>query len=291
MTSDARATAMTLAALLEVDPTVAARSTRSPPASRRQRAHDGAWGNTAGQPVGARRARGVRASARRAAPRPRRSTVGGKQIAKKTIAGAQVVVLRVPLDKLRDDHVAIAVDRGAHVERARHRGARRCRARRSRTASRSSARYLDARGEPITTLQGRRPRHGPARRHRRRRASLGRARRSDPGRASRSSTRSSRGDAGAAQARRSRAAAGGPTVTWDHQELRDDRVQWFADRMGAGHYHADVPGARDDRRARSPRCPPRSRRCTSPTCARPQRQGHASRSRNEASAGGSRARC
>jgi uncharacterized protein YfaS (alpha-2-macroglobulin family) len=25
-------------------------------------------------------------------------------------------------------------------------------------------------------------------------------------------------------------------VTWDHQELRDDRVQWFADRMGAGNY-------------------------------------------------------
>ena len=25
-------------------------------------------------------------------------------------------------------------------------------------------------------------------------------------------------------------------VTWDHQELRDDRVQWFADRMSAGSY-------------------------------------------------------
>ena len=25
-------------------------------------------------------------------------------------------------------------------------------------------------------------------------------------------------------------------VTWDHQELRDDRVQWFADKMAAGSY-------------------------------------------------------
>jgi uncharacterized protein YfaS (alpha-2-macroglobulin family) len=25
-------------------------------------------------------------------------------------------------------------------------------------------------------------------------------------------------------------------VTWDHQELRDDRVQWFADKMSAGSY-------------------------------------------------------
>jgi uncharacterized protein YfaS (alpha-2-macroglobulin family) len=25
-------------------------------------------------------------------------------------------------------------------------------------------------------------------------------------------------------------------VTWDHQNLRDDRVEWFADHMVAGHY-------------------------------------------------------
>ncbi|HEX3482450.1 MAG TPA: hypothetical protein VHT91_45860, partial [Kofleriaceae bacterium] len=25
-------------------------------------------------------------------------------------------------------------------------------------------------------------------------------------------------------------------VTWDHQNLRDDRVEWFADHMAAGHY-------------------------------------------------------
>ena len=25
-------------------------------------------------------------------------------------------------------------------------------------------------------------------------------------------------------------------IRWDHQEMRDDRVQWFADRMHAGEY-------------------------------------------------------
>jgi uncharacterized protein YfaS (alpha-2-macroglobulin family) len=25
-------------------------------------------------------------------------------------------------------------------------------------------------------------------------------------------------------------------VNWDHQDMRDDRIQWFADHMGAGHY-------------------------------------------------------
>ena len=113
MTSDVRATAMTLAALLEVDPT----STVIDPlvaGLKDSRGKTGTWISTqenlwslvALAEYGRRAANGTTTAT---------ITVGGKQVFKKKISGAEIASVKVPLGGTTGDDVSIKVTDGAYV--------------------------------------------------------------------------------------------------------------------------------------------------------------------------------
>jgi uncharacterized protein YfaS (alpha-2-macroglobulin family) len=114
MTSDVRATAMTLAALLDVDPRsplvdplaeglLAARDA----AGRWETTQDDLWSLVAL----AQYARRTTASG----DATEIVAVGGKEVSKRRIHGGEIVSVRVPLDRTVGDRVSVTVDGGAHT--------------------------------------------------------------------------------------------------------------------------------------------------------------------------------
>jgi uncharacterized protein YfaS (alpha-2-macroglobulin family) len=152
-------------------------------------------------------------------------SVGGTEISKRKLLGGEIVVVRVPLDKAAGDRVAVAVDKGARVSVRVTEARVDAGAAEARGFSVARA-YLGADGKPRTTFA-----------------------------AGELVTIELRVHADAAhrwvalvdplpagfEAVNPKLAAGDPTrmhdeLVWSHHDLRDDRVAWFADELAAGDY-------------------------------------------------------
>ena len=266
MNSDVRATAMTLAALLEVDPT---NKLIDPLALglKSARQADGTWVSTqenlwslvALADYG-RRAKTGETTAR--------VTLGGKEIVKRKLVGAEIATIKLPLDGLASDDLSITVDRMAYVT---------ARVSESRVDAGAAVAngfaigrtYLDAAGKPATSFKA---------------GELVTVKLAIVNDAARKWVALVDPIPAGFEVLNPKLAAGGtpPTpnatagrgyrnsVSWDHQELRDDRVLWFADNMYAGTYELSyqVRATIDGSFSAMPR---RSRRCISHTSVHVQR--------------------
>jgi alpha-2-macroglobulin len=235
MTSDVRAAAITLGALLEVDP----KSELIDPLAaglKAARKDTGEWGTTQ-ENVWSLVA--LAQYAKRVTPGVTTATVtvGGKVVSKRTIKGGDVVSLRVPLGGVSGDDVQVAVDHAAHVS-VRAALARVDDGKAQSNGYTVERTYLDASGGAMGKVKA--------------------------------------GDIVTVQlvvnasdmhkwialvdplpagfeALEAKLASGGadamPSVTkdnsdpwgrwdvlWDHQDMHDDRVEWFADVMRSGRY-------------------------------------------------------
>ena len=240
MDSDVRATAMVLAALLDVDPSsplvdplaaglLAARE----PSGAWESTEDDLWSLVA-----------LAQYARRAAPGEATVTVtiGGKQVAQRRVIGARVALIRVPYAHLAGDDVAVSVDRGAHVS------VRATEARADAGAAVShgftvTRSYEDAHGLPATKIRA-----GDLVTVRLR-VTVDADHRwvalvdpipagfeiVDPKLAT-----SADADAGSGSGSGASTSSGWGTqawaFSWDDEELLDDRAEWFADHLPAGTY-------------------------------------------------------
>lgn len=239
MTSDVRATAMTLAALLEVSP-------RSPlidplvAGLKHERGKGGRWGSTqenlwslvALAEYGRRGATGDTTATVR---------VAGKQVFKKKLAGAEIATVRVPLGTLTADDVRVEVDHGA-VLGVRVREARVDAGTRVANGFSITRRYVDEKGVEKTSFKA---------------GDLVEVRLSVTTDAARRWVAMVDPIPAGFEVLNAKLAAGGanlappPTSTdpwatrrqaywnalaWAHQEVRDDRVRWFSDQMAAGSY-------------------------------------------------------
>lgn len=237
MNSDIRATAMTLAALLEVDPQhkqidklaaglKAARTRAGDWVSTQETL----WSLVALSDYGKRVGDGQTTATVK---------LGGKVLAQKRVKGAEIATIKLGLGelaKLPSDKLELAVDGGANVS-VRVREARVDALKPIANGFKLARTYLDAKGKPASSFK-----------------------------AGELVTVQLELTADTAQqwvalvdpipagfeVLNPKLAAGGQSkdpqpspdpwarrwgfVTWDHQELRDDRVQWFADSLSAGSY-------------------------------------------------------
>jgi uncharacterized protein YfaS (alpha-2-macroglobulin family) len=238
MTSDVRAAAITLAALLEVDP----KSELIDPLAaglKQARLGSGEWGTTQ-ENVWSLVA--LAQYAKRVTPGTTTATVtvGGKVVAKRVIRGGDIAVVRVPLGGVGGDDVQVAVDHAAHV------GVRATLARvddgkplsHGYTVDRE---YLDAKSaSPIDHVRAgdivtvKLTIHADAAH---KWIAL-----VDPmpaGFEALDAKLATGGDDAAArddQPKNPWARYWGTGVLWDHQDMHDDRVAWFADFMQQGVY-------------------------------------------------------
>ena len=239
MTSDVRATAMTLAALLEVDPTS---SLIEPLAAglKGERTKVGTWVSTqenlwslvALAEYGRRGAIGESVAT---------VTVGGKQVYAKKIKGAEIAMVRVPLSETAGDTVQVKLDNGGYI------GVRVSEARVDAGKAMSNGftitrRYVDGKGVESTAFKA---------------GDMVTVKLSITADASRrwialvdpipagfeivnpklaAGGQSLSQPPGATDPWATRRQAYWNAVTWDHQEMRDDRVLWFADSMEGGTY-------------------------------------------------------
>lgn len=229
MNSDVRATAMTLAALLEVDPS----STLIDPlvaGLKASRDKTGTWLSTQDNLWSLV---ALAEYARRGSTGKTTVTidVGGKQVSKRVIQGGEVITTKLPLDKVADGAISIRADNGAFVT-ARVTEARVDQGATVENGFTIERRYLDAKGAEQTSFKA-----GDmvtvkvrvtAKAHQKWVALV------DPIPAGFEvvNPKLAAGGDGTAPAQPSY----WQRVTWDHQELRDDRVLWFADDMRAGSY-------------------------------------------------------
>lgn len=237
MNSDIRATAMTLAALLEVVPS-SSKIDALAAGLKAGRSKDGSWVSTQ-ENVWSLVA--LAEYARRGAVGESTVTVtaGGKQILRKRIAGAEVASVKLPLGTVSGDALAIVVDNGGNVT---------ARVREARVDSGAvvahqfalERRYLDATGKEVTTFKA-----GD-------RVTVQLKLKSDlaqkwvalvdplpAGFEVMNPKLAAGGTAqplGAGTTPASRWGRASGWIRWDHQELRDDRVLWFADTLGSGEY-------------------------------------------------------
>jgi uncharacterized protein YfaS (alpha-2-macroglobulin family) len=240
MTSDVRATAMTLAALLEVDPA----STLIDPlvmGLKSARNETGTWVSTQ-ENVWSLVALAQYAKRVQGGDTTATVTAGGKVVSKKKIIGSEISLVRVPLSKLDAGHVKIAVDHGAHI------ALRVTEARVDGGAAESHGfsvkrSYVDEHGAALAhvkagdlvtvkleidadathkwiALVDRLP------------AGF------EPINPKLASGGAPQGDADKDKPTNPWASYSGrwADVNWDHEDMRDDRVAWFADHMNAGHY-------------------------------------------------------
>ncbi len=234
MTSDVRATAMTLAALLEVDP----KSEMIEPlvtGLKGERGKTGSWRSTqenlwslvALAEYGRRHASGDATAT---------VTVGGVVVAKKHLSGAEVGTVTVPLAKVTNDRIEIAVDHGAHVS-ARVTEARRDAGAAATAGFAIERSYLDAGGKAATAFKA---------------GQLVTVKLKITAAAERRWVALVDPLPAGFEVVNPKLAAGGEAkqddqvqqqprtwwnaVTWDYQEVRDDRVEWFADDMRQGNY-------------------------------------------------------
>jgi uncharacterized protein YfaS (alpha-2-macroglobulin family) len=236
MNSDIRASAMTLAALIEVDPQsklidplAAGIKAGRDKAGNWVSTQETVWSLVALNEYG-RRARGGDTTAI--------VKVGGKQVISKKVIGTEIASVTVKLDQLAGDQIELAVDQPAHVS-ARVREARVDAMKPAANGFTLERTYVDAAGKPITSVKA-----GDmitvklvvSTTENRQWIAL-----VDPLPAG-LEVLNPKLAAGGAQLQRPDAKppqdpwARRGWVRWDHQELRDDRVQWFADVMGAGTY-------------------------------------------------------
>ncbi|HEY5939109.1 MAG TPA: alpha-2-macroglobulin family protein, partial [Kofleriaceae bacterium] len=231
MNSDIRATAMTLAALLEVDPN----SKLVDPLAlglKSARASDGTWVSTqenlwslVALAEYGRRARTGETTAQ--------VTLGGKQLVKRKVVGAEIATIKVPLDGITTDQLAITVDQAAHVN------ARVTESRVDAGAAVSKGfaierKYFDAKGKEAKSFKA---------------GELVTVKLTitndnaqkwvalvDPIPAGFEVMNPKLASGGTQQQKPNPTAGRGYRnhVNWDHHEMRDDRVQWFADNMYAG---------------------------------------------------------
>jgi alpha-2-macroglobulin len=231
MNTDVRASAMLLAALLEVAPND---SLVAPLAAGLKAARDpaGQWRNTQDN-LWSLLALARYAKATGAGQSTATVTIGDQVLAKKTVKGSETTVIRASLDTLRGDAIKISVEGSGYVT------ARLTEVKKDGGAAATNGftvrrEYTDSAGKPLTSA--------PA-------GSLVNVRvlvevakdqawvaLVDPL------------PAGLEVVNPKLAAGGGSApsnqpqpkwwqeLTWDNQELRDDRVQWFADRVRAGSY-------------------------------------------------------
>lgn len=227
MTSDVRATAMTLAALLEVDP---ASPLIEPLAAglKAERTKVGTWVSTQ-ENLWSLVA--LSSYARRSATGSTMATVsvGGTPVFKKKVSGAEIASVRIPLSKTTGDDVRIAVDGGAHVT-ARLREARVDAGSAIAHGFSIERTYRDEAGNEATHVKA-----GAlvtielvvtADANRRWVALV------DPLPAGLEIVNPKLGGADASH----QPVDWRNAITWDHQDLRDDRVQWFADAVSRGTY-------------------------------------------------------
>ena len=239
MTSDVRATAMTLAALLEVnpqsaliDPLVAGLKAERDKTGQWQTTQENLWSLVALAEYGRRGGKGDSTVT---------VTIGGKQVGKKKVTGSDVYTLRVPIGTA--DDLAIQVDRAAHIS------ARVTEARVDAGAAVSNGftltrSYVDQTGKEITSIkageivtvklsitadQARKwvavvdPMPAGFEPINAKLAAGGTDMTNQPPASIQDSW---------AQRRQQRI----NQMTWDHEEMRDDRVLWFADTMGSGSF-------------------------------------------------------
>ncbi|HEV7558984.1 MAG TPA: hypothetical protein VGO00_26105, partial [Kofleriaceae bacterium] len=223
--TDVRASAMTLAALLEVDPSspLVDPLARGLQAQRWVSTQDNLWSLVALAQYAKRSATGgITATIK----------VGGKVITKK-LTGAEIGSVRVPLEGLTGDHVEVSVDQTAHL------GVRVAEARTDPGAAAShgftiARSYLAAGGKPlahvhagdvvtvhltVTTDTDRRW------------VAL-----VDPLPAGFEVVNAKLSGGAPPPAKTDPWAGRWQRTSWDHQDIRDDRVDWFTDHMWPGTY-------------------------------------------------------
>jgi len=238
MSSDVRATAMTLAALLEVDP---GSSMIEPLAAGLKAARNkgGTWTSTqenlwslvALAQYGRRNAGGDTTFT---------VTAGGKQVASKKLVGGGAATVKLPLAQLASDDLKISTDKGAVI------AARVIEARVDGGAAISrgftvARRYTDPAGKELTSFKA-----GDlvtvkltvSTTESRRWVAL-----VDPIPAGFEVLNPKLASGGVQQPSATSATGSRQSywnsVQWDHQEVRDDRVQWFADFMRAGTFELE----------------------------------------------------
>lgn len=240
MTSDVRATAMTLAALLEVDPTssliqplVAGLKAERTKVGTWNSTQENLWSLVALAEYGRRGATGESTAT---------VTVGGKQVYKKKIIGSQIASIKVPLAETAGDKVDVRVDNGGHLS-VRVTEARVDAGRSMANGFAITRRYLDAKGADKTAFKA---------------GEMVTVQLSITADNSRKwialvdpipagfEVINPKLLAGGKNLAQPAPASGNPwaqrrqaywnAITWDHQEMRDDRVLWFADDMQRGSY-------------------------------------------------------
>jgi uncharacterized protein YfaS (alpha-2-macroglobulin family) len=236
MSSDIRAAAMTLAALLEVSP---GSPMIDPLAAglKAARGKNGSWVSTqenlwslvALAEYGRRAATGDTTVV---------ITAGGKQVSKRKIIGGEIATTKLSLGALANDDIRITTDKGGVIT---------ARVKESRVDAGGtiangfdiSRRYLDASGKEVTSFKA---------------GELVTVKLEVKADASRRWVALVDPIPAGFEVINPKLAAGGSsgkpaddqmagrrrsywyTVTWDHQEMRDDRVLWFADTMNGGTY-------------------------------------------------------
>lgn len=232
MTSDVRATAMTLAALLEVAPAsplvaplVAGLKAERTKVGTWVSTQENLWSLVALAEYGRRGATGSTTTT---------VTVGGKRVMKQKITGAQVTSVKVPLSATSGDDISVTTDNGGVVS------VRVVEARVDAGAAMSNGftitrRYLDEAGVEKTSFKA---------------GELVRVELAITAAAGRKwvalvdpipagfeilNPKLASGAGGTATPTNTQNAWWN-SMTWDHQEMRDDRMQWFADDMRAGSY-------------------------------------------------------
>jgi uncharacterized protein YfaS (alpha-2-macroglobulin family) len=234
MSSDIRATAMTLAALLEVDPqsTQLDKLAAGLKAARNKAGdwvstQETLWSLVALSDYG--KAKGSSGDTTAVIK------LGGKVISSRKITGAEIAKLELAVSKLTGDQLELSVDGGAHVS-VRVREARVDALKTIENGFALKRTYLDAKGNVASSFKA-----GDmvtvkievtAKEAQQWVALV------DPIPAGFEvvNPKLAGGESNNKPATTDPWARRWGYVTWDHQELRDDRVQWFADKMSAGSY-------------------------------------------------------
>jgi alpha-2-macroglobulin len=231
MHSDIRASAMTLAALLEVDP---GNRRIDPLAAGIKAARDSGgnwvstqetlWSLVALAEYGRRAGSGATTA---------RVSVGGKPLLARRIAGTEIATVEVPLSQLAGDQVELGVDQPAHVS-VRVREARADALAPAAKGFEIERSYLDVKDRPVTSVKA-----GDLVKVKLTVTALGTRQwvaLVDPIPAGFEVVNPKLASGASLQPAKNPWARRVGLVQWDHEEVRDDRVQWFADAMRAGTY-------------------------------------------------------
>ncbi len=236
MSSDVRAAAMTLAALLEVepgsamiDPLVAGLKAARDRSGAWVSTQDNLWSLVALAQYGRRSAAGDTTVV---------ITAGGKELARRKLVGGEIAVTRVSLGALAGDDLKISADKGAVIT-ARVSEARVDAGAAVANGFSVARRYVDAAGKEATSFKA---------------GELVTVKLTVTADAARRWVALVDPIPAGFEVVNPKLAAGGApqpgsapgsrpsywqAVTWDHQEMRDDRVLWFADHMNSGSYELE----------------------------------------------------